>query len=106
MVAGAAVATASLKILVADFTLHAMIYTRSILRHSNTPMTSIDQMPVAFKCPACGVVVRTTRAFLLKPPLACPKCHESIELANIQADVKRSMENFGKTVHDLDGKRQ
>jgi len=64
-------------------------------------MASLDQIPIAFKCPACGKVVRTTRVFLLKPPLACPLCHESVELAKIQAEVKRSMENFSRTVREL-----
>ena len=65
------------------------------------PMASIDLIPVAFKCPACRNIVRTTRAFLMKPPLACPQCHEPVELAVIQADVRRSMGNFGKTVKEL-----
>ena len=64
-------------------------------------MASIDQIPIAFKCPACGIVVRTTRTFLLKPPLACPQCHESVELAKIQPEVRRSMENFSRTVKEL-----
>jgi len=67
-------------------------------------MTSIDLVPVAFKCPVCSRVVKSTRAFVFKKPLACPLCHKDIEVEKIQADIKKSLENFGKTVRALEGK--
>ena len=64
---------------------------------------SIDQMPVAFKCPACGKVARTTGAYVLRQPLTCPLCKAEIEEVKIRTDVKRSRENFSRTVKELEG---
>jgi hypothetical protein len=67
------------------------------------PPSSLDRLPIAFKCPACRKVIRTTREFLRKEPLACPKCFAEIERAKIEADVKKSFVDYGRTVTELEG---
>jgi predicted RNA-binding Zn-ribbon protein involved in translation (DUF1610 family) len=67
-------------------------------------MVSIDQMPVAFKCPACRKVARTTRAHLLREPVVCPLCQAEIAMSQIAADVKRSRENFSVAVREMEGR--
>jgi predicted RNA-binding Zn-ribbon protein involved in translation (DUF1610 family) len=66
-------------------------------------MSSIERLPLVFKCPWCGKVARTTRAFLLKEQLDCPDCGKEIPRYHMDWYAKKSMLDCGKTMADLEG---
>ncbi len=65
-------------------------------------MATIDKLPLAFRCPACGKVVRTTRGFLLKERLDCPQCGKEVPRNHLQWYAQKCMLDFVKTVKDLE----
>ena len=65
-------------------------------------MASIEQLPLAFKCPKCGKVVRTTRGILLKVPLRCPQCQGEVPREHMEWYARKSMLDYGKTLSDLE----
>jgi DNA-directed RNA polymerase subunit RPC12/RpoP len=66
-------------------------------------MSSIDRLPLVFKCSSCGKVIRTTRGFLLKEPLECPDCKKPIPRDLMEWYARKSMLDCGKTISELEG---
>jgi hypothetical protein len=63
--------------------------------------SSIDALPIMFRCPACHKVISATRAILFKTPIQCPQCAAEIGRAQIKGDVDRSMADFAKLRQEL-----